>query len=154
MSLEIDFASLAEGVAGDSRGSLTLVAVNPHLLVAEQLPTQFNLILVVVAIDNDTDDPAIVPGRIVTGKIEARGPDDDALFVAQLRQPVTPAPSPFLVPRVQIVAQIPFTASKVGAYKISAHIAIVADNQEVKSEIVATRQVRVADSASMGSQAI
>ena len=151
MSLEVDFASLSEGVASDFRGSLTLVAVNPHLLVADQLPAQFSVILVVVVIDNDTDDPTILPGRTVAAKIEARGPDDDALFVAQLRQPVTPPPPPSLAPRVQILAQVPFTASKVGLYRISAHITIVTDDQEVKGEVVATRQVQVSDSASVGS---
>lgn len=152
MSLEIDFATLAEGVAGDVRGSLTLVAVNPHLLLADQLPAQFSLILVVVVQDDDREDPVIVPGSTVTARVEARGPDDDALFVAQLRQPVSPPPSPFLRPRVQIVAQVPFTASKAGEYRISAHIAIVGDSQEVKGEIVATRRVQVSDSAAMQSQ--
>ena len=149
MSLKIDFATLAEGVAGDVRGSLTLVAVNPHLLVADQLPTQFILFLVVVVDDDDTQDPAIVPGRTVTVQIEARSPDQDALFVAQLRQPVAPSPSPLLLPRVQIVAQVPFTASKVGEYKVSAHIAIVGDDQEIKSEVTATRQIQVSDAVTM-----
>jgi hypothetical protein len=151
MSLKIDFSSLAEGVAGDARGSLTLVAVNPHLLVADQLPTQFNLFLVVVAIDDDTETPVILPGRTVTAQIEARGVDDDALFVAQIRQPVLPSNPPFTVPRVQVVAQVPFTASKVGRYKISAHITIVGDGQEVEGEVTAIRQVQVSDTASMGS---
>jgi hypothetical protein len=85
----------------------------------------------------------------VTAQIEARSPDQDALFVAQLRQPVTPSPSPLLPPRVQIVAQVPFTASKVGEYKVSAHITIVGDDQEIKSEVTATRQIQVSDAVTM-----
>lgn len=151
MSLVIDFSAIAEGVAGDARGSLTLVAVNPHLLVADQLPAQFRLALVVLVIDNDTEDPVILPGRTVTAQIEARGPDDEALFVAQMRQPALSPNQPFLAPRVQIIAQVPFTASKVGDYKISAHIAIVGQGQELKGDILATRHVQVLDSASMAS---
>lgn len=149
MSLHIDFASLAEGVAGDARGSLTLVAVNPHLLIADQLPAQFTPFLVVVVEDDDTENPVIVPGRTVTGRIEALGPDSETLFVAQLRQPVVPPPSPSMRPRVQIIAQIPFTASKVGEYRVSASIAIVGDGEEVKSEVVATRRVKVSESTAL-----
>jgi hypothetical protein len=152
MSLEIDFASLAEGVAGDARGNLTLVAVNPHALVADQLPAQFSPILVVVVVDNDAGNPAIVVGRTITGRIEARAPDDEVLFVAQLRQPVVPPPAPSLSPRVQIVAQVPFTASKPGEFRISAHIATVDEQENVIGEVTATRKVRVSDSASLRPQ--
>ena len=152
MSLEVDFAALTEGVAADARGSLTLVAANPHVLVADQLPAQFSPILVVIVDDDDIENPAIVPGQTVTARIEAIGPDGVVLFVAQLRQPILPPSTPLLGARVQIVAQIPFTASKTGDFKISAHIVIVDENEEVKGEVTATRRVKVSDVASLRPQ--
>jgi hypothetical protein len=41
MSLAVSLATLAEGAATDGRGNVTLVAVNPHALAADQLPAQF-----------------------------------------------------------------------------------------------------------------
>ena len=152
MSLEVEFSALSEGVAGDARGSLTLVAVNPHVLIADQLPAQFSPFLVVVIDDDDHEDPALVPGRTVTARIEAVGPDDIVLFVAQLRQAILPPPTALLRPRVQIIAQIPFTASKSGDFKISAHIVIVGEGEEVKGEVTAVRRVQVADTATLRPQ--
>jgi hypothetical protein len=152
MSLEIDFSSLAEGVAADSRGNLTLVAVNPQVLVADQLPAQFSPILVVVIVDDDAENPVIVTGRTMTGRIEAIGPDDSVLFVAQIRQPVAPPPASSLHPRVQVVAQVPFTASKSGVFRISANIAVVDEHQMLMGEVTASRSVRVSDAASLRPQ--
>jgi hypothetical protein len=147
MSIKVDFAALAEGAAGDSRGNLTLVAVNPQVLVAEQLPAQFSLILVVVIVDQESNDPTITPGRNVTARIEATGPDGSVLFVAQLRQEIVRPPNPGLEPRVQIVAQVPFMAAKPGDFTISAHITVVGEGEEELGEITASRIVRVSDAA-------
>jgi hypothetical protein len=116
------------------------------------LPAQFSPILVVIVDDDDIENPAIVPGQTVTARIEAIGPDGVVLFVAQLRQPILPPSTPLLGARVQIVAQIPFTASKTGDFKISAHIVIVDENEEVKGEVTATRRVKVSDVASLRPQ--
>ncbi len=149
MSLEVDFVALAEGVASDARGNLTLVAVNPAVLVADQLPAQFAPILVLVVADNDLANPIIVSGRPVTGRVEAVGPDGEMLFVLQLRQAILAPAIPSLPTRVQVIAQVPFTATKAGDFRISAHVAIVGEEEKVVGEITAGRKVRVSDAASL-----
>lgn len=148
MSLIVDFAAIAEGAATDARGILTLVAVNPNALIADQLPAQLSPILLVVAMDDDPANPVIVAGRTLTGRVEAAGPDNETLFVAQMRQGIVPSSIPAIPPRVQVVAQVPFTATKTGEYRLSAHITIVDDGEQVIGEVTAVRRVWVLDSAS------
>jgi hypothetical protein len=149
MSLEIDLATLAEGVAADARGNLTLVAVNPNVLGAEHLPAQFAPILVVIVADDDLTDPIIVAGRSFAGRIEAVGPDGEVLFVLQVRQGVLPPAIPSVPPRLQVVAQVPFTATKTGDYRISAHIAVMDEGEKILGEITAGRTVRVLDATAL-----
>jgi hypothetical protein len=150
VSLAIDLAVLAEGVATDARGNLTLVAANTNLLVADELPVQFSPIFVVAVVDDDEsqDPPVLTTGAIVSAKVEAMGPDSEVLFVAQLRQVVQPPPYPSLNPRMQLVAQVPFTASKIGVYKVSAVITI-SDGIHPEAQVTATRKVRITDFASL-----
>ncbi len=148
MSLEIEFASISEGVATDARGNFTLVAVNPNALIADQLPFLFNPILVVVAVDGEPANPVIVPGRTLTGRIEAAGPDDEILFVAQMRQAITAPVIPLIPPRLQVVAQVPFTANKVGEFRLSAYITVVGEGEEVMGEVAAVRKIWILDAAS------
>jgi len=145
VSLEASLATLTEGVAADARGNLTLVAVNPHALAAGQLPAQFAPVFVATIDDGDDENPVIIPGRTMTARVEAKGPDDVVLFVGQMRQPVAPPPDSILRPRMQIIAQVPFTASKTGVYTVTAHVTIVDENEEVKDELTITRAVRVTD---------
>jgi hypothetical protein len=148
MSLVIDFVAIAEGVAADARGILTLVAVNSSALIADQLPTQFGPILVVVAVDDELANPVIAAGRTLAGRIEVVSPDNETLFVTQLRQGIVPSAVPAIPPRVQVVAQVPFTATKTGEYRLSAHITVVDEGERIVGEVTAVRRVWVLDSAS------
>ncbi len=149
MSLVVNLAVLAEGAATDARGNLTLVAVNPQILIPDELPAQFSPIFVVVVQDDESEPSVIVAGRTVTARVEATGPDDAVVFFAQLRQAVLPTPHPTMYGRVQVIAQIPFTAGKAGNYTVSARVAIVGAREEVQGEVTATRSVKVADAASL-----
>jgi hypothetical protein len=150
MSLIVDLAALAEGAASDVRGSLTLVAVSQNVFVADEFPFQFAPVFVVVVADDaeGTTQPTVLnPGVVVTAKVTAEGPGEETLFVAQLRQTIQPHPVPNMTPRFQIVAQVPFTASKSGAYQISADIEAL-DGVEVVATVTANRKFRVIDAAS------
>jgi hypothetical protein len=149
MSLLIDFAALAEGVAADSRGSLTLVGVNAHLLLAEQLPAQFSPTLVVVVVDGDAEHPVLVEGRTVSARFEAKGPDGETIFVTQVRQQIAQPVFPSLRPRLQLIAQVPFTATKPGEFIVSANVTVTNSAEEVMGTVTATKQVRVSDAASI-----
>lgn len=149
MSLVVDLAVLAEGAATDVRGNMTLVAANPHILLSDDLPVPFvPIFLVAVEEDGETAD-ILIPGRIVDAKMEVTGPDGEILFVSQIRQAVTPPPHPAIPPRLNVVSQVPFTASKIGRYLVTAHIKIIADGNQVAAEVTATRTVRVFDRASL-----
>jgi hypothetical protein len=150
MSLVVDLAVLAEGAATDARGSLTLVAANPHILVADELPVQFSPVFLVTVQDDAEDDAAILaPGRPINAKIEVIGPDDEALFVSQLRQAVAPPPFEAIRPALNLLAQVLFTASKIGKYRVSAHIEVIGEGNEAVGEVTATRIVTVTDRASL-----
>jgi len=118
-------------------------------LVADQLPAQFTPVLVAIIVDTDPENPVITAGRTMTGRIEAVGPDDSVLFVAQLRQPVSPPSIPLIRARAQIIAQVPFMAAKPGDFKISARMAVVDANENVMGEVIATREIKIADAASL-----
>lgn len=150
MSLTVDLAILAEGATNDARGSLTLVGVNPTVFVAEELPAQFVPVFVVNVIDgNEAKPESLTPGAKVSARIEVQGPDGEVLFVAPLRQVVSPQPSPDVPPRMQVLAQVPFTASKPGPYRFSARIEAHDDSESEPAEVTAVRTVRVTDAASL-----
>lgn len=150
MGLIVDLAVLAEGAATDSRGNVTLVAANPHILVANEFPVQFAPVFVAIIADEAEDGPqpsVLVPGVTVTAKVTAEGPGEETLFVAQLRQIIQASPIPNLTPRFQLLAQVPFTASKSGTYKISADIEAL-DGARSLASVTAARKIRVTDVAS------
>jgi hypothetical protein len=150
MSLSASLAVLAEGAAPDARGNMSLIAANPPALIADQLPAQFTPIFYVIAEDEDPDVPTIIiAGRTIEARVEAKGPDGEVVFFAQFRQPVIRQMHPVLPPRVQLLAQIPFTAAKTGSYQVSARVAILDEDDQVSGEVVATRSVRVMDQASL-----
>jgi hypothetical protein len=148
VSLAVDLAVLADVAVPDSRGNLTLVGVNPQVLIAEEYPVQFAPFLLVMLKDDDGSE-TLLPGRIVNATVEATGPDGEVLFVFPLtHQPIAPPPFPALKPRVQVVGQVPFTASKPGDYTVSARIKITADGETI-AEVSVGRTVRISDLASL-----
>lgn len=149
MSLAINLAVLAEGAATDSRGNVTLVSVNPQVLVADELPAQFSPLFVVIVEDDENEPPIIVPGNTVTTSVQATDPDGVVVFFTQLRQVINPPPNPNLRSRVQLIAQLPFTAAKAGLYTASADVVVVAEHEEVQGQVTARRKVRVSDMASI-----
>lgn len=153
MSLLVNLAVLAEGVAPDSRGLLTLVAANPQAFVADQFPAQFAPVFV-IAIDEekDTDTSGIIAAaQKITFRVQATDPDGNVVFYAQQQPPVPPAPHPHMPPRLNLVVQVPFNAPKVGEYAISARITV--SGQERHDEVIeASQKVLVVDSAAMRSE--
>jgi hypothetical protein len=154
VSLVVNLAVLAEGAATDARGNLTLVAVNPHALIAEELPAQFGPVFVaIIEDDEDAETPQILtPGAAVSAKVEVTDPDGGALFMAQFRPMVLPPPNPGMRPRLQVLAQVPFTASKPGKFTVSAHVEVIGDRAEPPNAITAARVVRVADRESLATK--
>jgi hypothetical protein len=154
VSLVVNLAVLAEGAAPDARGTLTLVAVNPHALIAEELPAQFGPVFVaVIEDDEDAGTPQVLTsGAAVNAKVQVTGPDGEALFMAQFRPMVVPPPHPGMRPRIQVVAQVPFTAAKTGKYAVSADFEVVGDRAQEPNTITALRVVRVIDRASLAAK--
>lgn len=150
MSLIVDLAVLAEGAAADSRGSMTLVGVNPNVLLAETFPVQFSPILL-VTLKDDQEAGTLTPGRLVAATVKATGPDGEVIFIAPaIRQVITPSPLPALPPKINVLAQVPFTASKNGTYTISARITVIdGDNGTELAEAATERTVIVSDLASL-----
>jgi hypothetical protein len=153
MSLAINLATLAEAAATDARGNITLVAANPAALIADELPAQFSPVLLVVveeaAAGTDENVQTIKPGRTLSAKVEVRSPDDEIVFFAQLRQVILPPLVPSLPLRLQVIAQVPFTASKIGDYRAIAHIQVIGEHEQLHGEITATRTARITDAASL-----
>jgi hypothetical protein len=155
VSLVVDLAVLAEGAATDARGNVTLVAANPSMLIAEELPAQFSpVFLAVVNEGEDGYPPSILtPGRVIAVRIEVTSPEDEVLFVGQLRQAVAPPPYPDMQPILSVIAQVPFAASKVGRYTVSAQIRALGEGEHVLDEVTARRTVRISDRPSLTTNA-
>jgi hypothetical protein len=151
MSLAINLAVMAEAAATDARGNITLVAANPAILIVDELPAQLGPVLLVVVEETspaNEDVQIIKPGRNLSARVEVRSPDEQILFFAQLRQVILPAPNKVLPLRLQILAQLPFTASKTGEHKAIAHIQVTSEHEQLHGEITATRTVMITDAAS------
>jgi hypothetical protein len=150
VSLVVDLAVLAEGMATDSRGNITLVGANPNIFLLEALPFQMSPFLL-VALKDDEGAKTLAPGRVIAATIRVTGPDGEVIFIAPAhRQTITPPPHPALLQRVNIVGQVPFTASKNGTYTVSAHITVVdGDSGASLAETTAERTVVVNDLASL-----
>lgn len=150
MSLSINLATLAEGAATDSRSNVTLVGVNPHVLLADELPTLLSPVFYVV-VEEDESTPensrVIIPGRMLSAKVDITSPDGEVVFVTQHRQVIVPPPASWVTVRLQVFAQLPFTASKSGEYHANARVTVVGDNDQILGEITATRKFKVADAA-------
>jgi hypothetical protein len=152
MSLAINLAVLAEGAAQDARGNITLVAANPGLFIADELPAQFSPVFLVVVEETpgaNEDAQIIKPGRTLSARVEVRSPDEQILFYAQLRQVILPPPNTLVPLRLQVLAQLPFTASKTGEHKAIAHIQVIAEHEQLHGEVTATRTVTITDAASL-----
>jgi hypothetical protein len=146
VSLIVDLAVLAEGAAADSRGSITLVGVNPNVLLAETFPVQFSPILL-VTLKDDEEAGTFRPGRVVAATVKATGPDGEVIFIAPaIRQVITPSPLPALSPKINVIAQVPFTASKSGTYTVSARMTVIdGDSGAELAEASTERTVIVSD---------
>jgi hypothetical protein len=145
----MNLAALAEGVATDARGNLTLVAVNPQFLVTNDLPVQFAPFFIMIVEDDGREPIEMVPGHTLTAKVEAKGPDDAVVFFTQMRQMVATPSNSAVRGRIQVLAQIPFTAAKTGAYTISADLTFLAPDGEPHAHIEVSRSVNVIDVASL-----
>jgi hypothetical protein len=154
VSLVIDLAVLTEGIAADARGSITLVGVNPNVLLAETFPLQFSPFLFLTLKDEE-EAGTLSPGRVVAATVRATAPDGEVIFVAPaIRQVIAPAPFPALHPRVNVIAQVPFTASKNGTYLISARVTVLdGEGGAELAEVTAERTIMVSDLASLKSKA-
>jgi len=157
MSLAINLAVLAEAAATDARGNITLVAANPGLLIADELPAQFAPVFLVVVEETpwaNEEAQIIKPGRTLSARVEVRDPGGQIIFYAQLRQVILPAPNTLLPMRLQVLAQVPFTASKTGECKAIAHIQVIAEHEQLLGEITAARTVMITDAASLKSRTL
>jgi hypothetical protein len=155
MSLAINLAVLAEAAATDARGNITLVAANPGLLIADELPAQFGPVFLVVVEETpwaNEEAQIIKPGRTLSARVEVRSPDEQIVFYAQLRQVILPLPNTLLPLRLQVLAQVPFTAAKTGEYKAIAHIQVTSEHEQLHGEVTAVRTVTVTDAASLKSR--
>jgi hypothetical protein len=151
VSLEIDLAVLAEGAATDSRGNVTLVGINPSLFLVENFPVQFSPVLLVALKEDESE--TLSPGRTLSATVEVTGPDDEVLFAFPIRQVIAPQPYRGLRPRAQVVGQVPFTASKIGIYTVSARIAVIGDDGKPIAEVSTSRQLRITDLPSLQASA-
>lgn len=125
MALQLDWLGFAEGSAIDMRGSVTLVGFNPQVIFVERFPGQVAPTIVLVVEDTEDPEPLIVPGKMMKLRLQVTGPDGEVvLFTEQEQQVVTAKPFAEVRGRVQLLAQIPFPAGKVGEHKISVRLSI------------------------------
>jgi len=155
MSLVVTLVTLAEGAASDSRGGITLVAANPQFLTAERFPAQLAPVFYAAVEDGEegAQPPSIVPGRVVSLKLQVTAPDGEVLYFFQNQQSVLANPHPVHPIRLQVLVPVQFSASKSGDYTISARLAIALPGGE-QDEVVATRRIRVIEQTPVKSEPI
>lgn len=144
MSLRVDFIGFAEGAATDSRGNVSLIGFHPQVLIQDAFPSQVTPTLVLVASEDEQPAPLVVPGSIVTFRVEILGPDGDTLFVTEQQQPIGERRWRSLSGRLQVIAQIAFSANKPGDYKGRVTVTVTS-----APPLVAEGTVRITDLATL-----
>jgi hypothetical protein len=120
MTLKVVTAALAEGVALDTRGNVSLVGFNPQMLTYERLPAQCSPAFAVALEDEEGAPPSIQPGRLLHIELQVTGTDGEVLFFAEDNQNLQNPKVEGIPPRVQLIANVQFTAAKAGKYAVTA----------------------------------
>jgi hypothetical protein len=122
MTLRVDYLGIAEGAIFDARGGLAVVGFSPQALIAESLPSQLAFHLIMIAEDEDEGSKGSVllaETNTVSIKIQLTAPDGQVVFFVDQKTPLQAVRVPDLPPRMMVVAVVPFTAAKAGAYRVT-----------------------------------
>jgi hypothetical protein len=132
MTVRIDWFGFAEGVAVDTRGSITLVGFSPAFLVHRTLPAKSVMSMVLYLIDDEDPEPVLVPDATISLDLRVIGPDGKPLVGAQQTSPVGEKRYPQLPGSTLVVvaAELPFREH--GLYLAEA--ALTVGDSEVKLE--------------------
>jgi hypothetical protein len=144
VSLTVDFVGLAEGLAVDLRGGLTLVGFHPPVLLVEKFPMQVTPTLVIVIGDDETPELILQPGRSADFQVRVVGPNDEVLFFVEQRAPIQARRWERLPMRLQLLAQVPVNVGKPGEYRFLASINI---SESSIAPIEVERRTIIADPA-------
>ncbi len=145
MTLRVDWFGLAEGVAADAAGKVTLVGFAPQFLLIDRYPAIAAPSVVWIIEDDEDPSPLLGAGIRGTFKIEVSNPEGATMFVTT--QPVELGAKrwPALPTRLQLIAQFPLQIEKPGAYRIHGELRL----PELSEPLEGVRTILIANPADL-----
>lgn len=134
--MKFDFLALAEASAEDSRGAITLVAINQNLVIAPALPAAFRRTAIAYVTEEDGDTP-LPPGTPVSIAFRIESPSGKVIVAGTGNGALGTKPYPELPGAVQLAVDVVGTATEYGGYTLTCEVSVAAN------VITASRQLYV-----------
>lgn len=112
----IEWLGIVEGHAEDARGAPTFVGVNRNVIIAPELPTQRNPLLVVL-IEEDVDE-TLDPGSTVRLTFSVEDPDGVSIFTTTSSGHTGEKQWPDIPASFSLILQAPLSFEAYGTYTI------------------------------------
>jgi hypothetical protein len=116
--MRLDYALLAEGVGQDSRGAITLIAVDQLILATATLPIQVNRVLAMRAIEETNE----LQDATVTLRLTVLSPSGDTISATSGMGALGPRLFADVPGMLNVQSMFAFLATEYGEYKINAHV--------------------------------
>lgn len=124
----VDWMGLAEGVAADASGKLTIVGLAPTHFAIDSFPAQMNLAFILVAHLDESEVPDDMGDTKVRSRLQGQGPDGTTLFLMENVAPLITVKGRQRVPaRFQAVSSLGLNIPKPGRYTLSGTFTILRD---------------------------
>jgi hypothetical protein len=131
MGARIDWFGLAEGVAADARGAMTLVGFSPDFLLIPDLPGAQTVFWVLVLKDDD-GEPALVEGAQLSVDIQVYGPDGRVVGGSQQVAGIAAKRHPELPGSIIFSVGMRLTFHQYGEHKAAAEVTVA--KSQLKAE--------------------
>lgn len=113
----LDYVIVAEGVGQDSRGAMTLVAVDQVALIAQTLPISVARLLIVRAVEARVGE--LTAGADLSMRFQVTSPSGDTVAAGSVTGKGGERVLPDIPVAIQVILQVQFQAPEVGEYRVA-----------------------------------
>lgn len=138
MTLKLDWFGIAENAVADNLGRISLLNFSPDSFSFENYPARARFSLVLVALDQDVNDPMLIPGRVFNIAFEILSEDGTAIGVGAASAAAGKKKDPRLPGKLFFIGEIQMEFPKSGVYTAAVSVRL-GDEEALR----ASRQVTV-----------
>ena len=123
----LDYVIVAEGIGQDSRGAVTLIAVDQVALIAQTFPVSVSRFLVVRAIEENVGE--LLPGADLSMRFTVASPSGDIVAAGSVAGKGGERVLPGIPVAIQVILQVQFQAPEVGTYRLAVTLSASAGSE-------------------------